>query len=182
MIRSDIKFTYEDYKNLPDSETKRYELLEGELVVVPSPGFRHQSISGNLESLLGAFARKNNLGIVVHAPLDVHLGDNVAQPDIMYISRGRSGVITRDEILGAPDLVVEILSSATAARDRTLKKTLYARHGVREMWIVDPEGETIEVAAAGKAGFETTGIYKKGERLVSHVLPGLKLDLRKVFG
>ncbi|MBI4334938.1 MAG: Uma2 family endonuclease [Chloroflexi bacterium] len=181
MVRSGIKFTYEDYRSLPESETKRYELLEGELVVAPSPNERHQSVSRNLEFLLFQFVKDNNLGTIYFASFDVHLGDNVLQPHIMYISRDRLSIITRDEIHGPPDLVIETLSPATAARDRNIKRTVYARRGVRELWIVDPEGEAIEVAKLGKAGLETTGIYKKGETLRSHVLPGFRPDLREVF-
>ncbi len=181
MLRPDIKFTYEDYKSLPEDETKRYELLEGELVVVPSPNEQHQSISRNLAFRLFQYVKENKLGTVYYAPFDVVLGDNVVQPDIMYVSRDRLGIITADEIRGAPDLVIEILSPATSARDRTLKRTLYARHGVRELWIVDPDGKTLEVARLGKAGLETTGVYRKGETPVSHVLPGLRLDLHEVF-
>ncbi|MBI4330707.1 MAG: Uma2 family endonuclease [Chloroflexi bacterium] len=181
MVRSDIKFTYEDYKNLPESETKRYELLEGELVVAPSPNEQHQSVSRNLEFLLFQYVKDNNLGTVYYAPFDVHLGENVLQPDIMYISQDRRHVITKDEIRGAPDLVIEILSPGTADKDRGLKRRLYARHGVREMWIVDPEAETIEVARPAKSGFETAGVYKRTETLVSSVLPGFRPDLREVF-
>lgn len=181
MVRSDIKFTYEDYKSLPESETKRYELLEGELVVVPSPNERHQSVSRNLEFLLFKFVKDNNLGTVYFAPFDVVLGGNVVQPDIMYISRDRLSIITKDEVRGAPDIVIEILSPATAARDRGLKRRLYGRHGVRELWIVDPDQETIEVANLGKTGLETTGVYKKGEILASPLLPGFQPDLGEVF-
>ncbi|MBI4333733.1 MAG: Uma2 family endonuclease [Chloroflexi bacterium] len=181
MVNSSIKFTYEDYKALPESETKRYELLEGELVVVPSPNVPHQSISLELVLSLARFVKDNHLGTVYDAPLDVHLGENVVQPDIMYISTERMGIVGREEIQGAPDLVIEILSPATGTRDRTLKKTLYARHGVRELWIVDPDKETIEVAKLARTGFETTGLFKKGEILTSPVLPGLRLDTREVF-
>ncbi|MBI4331177.1 MAG: Uma2 family endonuclease [Chloroflexi bacterium] len=182
MVRSDIKFTYEDYKNLPESETERYELLEGELVVVPSPNERHQSISGNLIRILSTFVRDNKLGRVYPAPFDVVFGEtNVLQPDTMYISRDRLSVITRENVHGAPDLVVEILSPATATRDRAIKRAIYARHGVREMWLVDPEQETVEVARLEKGGLETIGSYKKGNILVSEVLPGLRLKVDDVF-
>lgn len=65
MIKPQIKFTYRDYRNLPESETRRYELLEGELVMLPSPGERHQSISGNLEFILRGFVRDHNLGYIL---------------------------------------------------------------------------------------------------------------------
>ena len=87
MLKPKIKFTYSDYKNLPESETKRYELLEGELVMVPSPSIYHQRISRNLGSQLWDFIRRNTLGEIFYAPCDIILGDDVFQPDIIYVSK-----------------------------------------------------------------------------------------------
>ncbi|MBI4330163.1 MAG: Uma2 family endonuclease [Chloroflexi bacterium] len=101
----------------------------------------------------------------------MHVGDNVVQPDILYVSRDRLNVVTREEVHGVPDLVIEILSPGTADKDRGLKRRLYARHGVRELWLVDPEGETIEVTRPGKTGLETAGVYKKTETLTSPSFP-----------
>lgn len=180
MLKSKIKFTYTDYKNLPESETKRYELLEGELVMVPSPTTRHQKISANLEDVLRDFVRKQGLGFVHHAPLDVVFSEwDVAQPDIFFISKKRSEIITEENIRGAPDLVIEILSPATAERDRTYKRTLYARHGVKEYWLVDPDQRTIEVMKLGKKGFESAGVYTQS--LTSAILAGLTINLDEVF-
>ncbi len=184
-LKPRIKFTYEDYKSLPESETKRYELLEGELVMVPSPTEYHQRISGNLEFILRQFVRERDLGRVYDAPLDVVLGEGeereVVQPDIFFISKERSRIIAEEEIRGAPDLVVEIISPGTAERDRTYKKTLYARHGVREYWIVDPDAKTVEVFSLGERGFELIRTYKSGEVLNSPLLEGLEVPLEEVF-
>lgn len=128
MPKATIKFTYEDYKNLPESETKRYELIEGELCMVPSPTFEHQDIAANLGFALAKFVRDHKLGKVLHAPLGVVLDDeNVVQPDIIFISKVRSRIIHKEAIRGAPDWVIEILSPSTGERDRTVKKKLYAR-------------------------------------------------------
>ena len=180
-VNTKIKFTYKDYKSLPESETKRYELLEGELIMVPSPSTYHQRISGNLEFLLRDFVEKNKLGEVLYAPLDVHLGEDVVQPDILFISKERSKIITEEEIYGAPDLVIEIFSPTTAERDRTYKETLYARHRVREYWLVDPEEKTIEVLTLGKAGFENFGTYGKKDTLKSPIFPALNIKLSQIF-
>ena len=180
-----IKFTYEDYKSLPESETKRYELLEGDLVLVPSSTEYHQRISGNLEFVLRQFVREKGLGRVYHAPLDVVLGEGeereVVQPDIFFISKERSQIIAEEEIRGAPDLVIEVTSPATEDRDRHYKKTLYARHGVKEYWIVDPKGKTVEVYTLGTQGFELVKVYKAEEILESPLLSELRVDLREVF-
>ncbi len=180
MAEFKIKFTYKDYKNLPESETKRYELLEGELIMVPSPNERHQSISGNLEFILRKFVREYNLGFIYDAPLDVVFSqEDVAQPDILFILKEHSQIIAEENICGAPDLIIEILSPATAERDRTYKRTLYARHGVKEYWLVDPEERAIEVMRLGQKGFETVGIHTK--TLTSPTFPGLSINLAEVF-
>jgi len=166
-VNTKIKFTYKDYKSLPESETNRYELMEGELITVPSPNFKHQSISGNLEFILREFIQKKNLGTIIYAPLDVHLGDNVIQPDILFVSRERSYVITEEEVRGAPDLVIEILSPATAQRDRTYKRTLYAQYGVQEYWIVDPEEKIIEVLTLKEKGYKITPSLSRNNRHIS---------------
>jgi len=180
-LNTKIKFTYKDYKSLPESETKRYELIEGELIMVPSPNEYHQRISRKIEFLLQDFVEKNKLGEVYYAPLDVHLGEDVVQPDILFVSKARSKIITKEEILGAPDLVIEILSPATAERDRTYKKTLYARHGVQEYWIVDPGEKIVEVMTLGKTGFESSGVYGKMSTLKSTIFPDLTIKLSDVF-
>lgn len=181
-LNTKIKFTYEDYKSLPESETKRYELLEGELIMVPSPSFKHQLILANLADHLREFVGKNDLGMVLFAPLDVILSEGtVLQPDILFIARKRADIAVGEGIHGAPDLVIEILSPATAERDRTYKRTLYARHGVREYWIVDPEAKTVEVFSLGERGFELLRAYTGTQRLGSPLMEGLTIDLRKVF-
>ena len=182
MVRSKIKYTYKDYRNLPESETKRYELVEGELIMVPSPTTDHQRISWNLERMLGDFVQRHDLGLLLHAPLDVVFSqEDVVQPDIFFISKERWQIITKENIQGAPDLIVEVLSLATAGRDRTYKRTLYARHGVTEYWIVAPEEGSIEVMKLGEAGFETVDIYRRRNTLTSPLLKGLQLDVGTVF-
>lgn len=184
-LKTRIKFTYDDYKSLPGSETKRYELLGGELYMVPSPSFKHQLVSGNLELLLRNFVAENELGIILDAPFDVVFGEGeereVVQPDIFFISKERTGIISEEEICGAPDLIVEIISPGTEERDRGYKKTLYARHGVKEYWIVDPEAKTVELFTLGEKGFELVRAYKGTEVLKPPLLEGLEVDLKEVF-
>ncbi len=177
-----IPFTVRDYKALPESETKRYELLGGELVVVPSPTWKHQEISSRLQFHLQAFVDEHDLGHVVGAPLDVVLSEeDVVQPDILYISHERASIIREDGVYGAPDLIVEILSPSTAERDRTYKKTLYARHGVQEYWIVDPALSAVEVFTLKEESWERAALCNVEEALRSPLLPGLEISLTKVF-
>ena len=175
-----IKFTYEDYRNTP--EDKRYELLDGELVTMPSPKEIHQRLSMNLGVSLHLFVDENGLGRVYVAPFDVVLTDtDVVQPDLMFVSNERSHIITEDNIRGAPDLVVEILSPSTADKDRTFKRALYARHGVREYWMVDHLAKTVTVLLLGERGFDLVGIYGEGQTLTSPMLEGFTLDLREML-
>jgi Uma2 family endonuclease len=184
--KAQIKFTYEDYKSLPYLERQRYELLEGELIpMTPSPGEPHQRTVANLGFHLQMFVRHHRLGSVYYAPLDVVLGEpgeeQVVQPDILFISQRRRRIIRDEEIRGAPDLVVEVISASTRERDRIFKRRLYAKYGVKEYWIVDPEAKTIEVLTLGERGYERAGVYTEGEVLRSPLLAGLQIPLDEVF-
>ncbi len=175
-----IKFTYEDYLNTPDD--KRYELLDGELVMPPAPGELHQSVSGMLGWKLVQFAVENRLGRVYHAPFDVVLSNtDVVQPDLIFVSNERADIITPANIQGAPDLVVEILSPSTATRDKTFKRSLYARHGITEYWMVDLTEKNITILRLGERGFEVINTYGEGETLTSPTLQGFTLDLDDIF-
>lgn len=175
-----VKFTYEDYLNTP--EDKRYELIDGELFMTPAPGELHQRVSILLGSKLFQFASENNLGRVYVAPFDVVLSDlDVVQPDLLFVSNERSRIITPENVQGAPDLVVEILSPSTATRDTTFKRVLYARYGVREYWMVDTQEATITVLLPGDRGLEVADVYGEGETLTSATLQGFQLNIDDVF-
>ena len=134
----DIRLTYEDYCRLP-SDGKRYEIIDGELFVTPSPFRPHQRVVTRLTRYLSTFVEENELGEVFVAPFDVVFSRfDVVEPDLLYVSKGRLSVLTEKNVQGAPDLVVEVLSPSTAETDRTIKLKLYARYGVQEHWIIDP--------------------------------------------
>jgi Uma2 family endonuclease len=180
VLNVETKLTYADY--LETSDDERYELLNGELILSPSPKEIHQYISSILHIMIGTFVRERSLGKVYFSPFDVVLSDtNVVQPDILFISNERADIITSDNVQGAPDLVVEILSPATAERDRTVKLDLYAQHGVKEYWIVDPDAKTITVLLRGEGGLGVVGIYGEGETLRSPTLAGFSADVQEVF-
>ena len=180
MISTAMKHTYADY--LETSDDERYELLHGELVMAPAPREIHQYVLINLIIAIGASVKKHNLGEVYSAPTDVVLSDlNVVQPDLLFISNERAHSITPDNIQGAPDLVVEILSPATAERDRNVKFELYAEHGVHEYWIVDPDARTITVFLLDEGAFEEVDTYSEGETLTSPMLTGFTFKLEGKF-
>jgi len=182
VVNPHIRFTYEDYKSLPESFTKRYELLNGDIVMVPAPTTIHQFIAANLEFILQNFVRAHDLGFVLFSPIDVVFGQGndreVVQPDLLYVSHPRRAIITEEEIQGAPDLIAEILSPGTETRDRGYKKHLYGRYGVQEYWIVDPVLRTVEVYTGEQ--FDCRQL-SGDQALTSSLFPGLEIPLNEVF-
>lgn len=181
-VEKKARFTYEDYQNLPPSETKRYELIDGDLIMVPSPTWTHQRTVAATFVQLDNHVRSGGLGEVVTAPLDVHLGEELVQPDIIYVSRQRLGIVTEKELTDGPDLVIEVLSPDTRGRDRSYKRRLYFRHGVLEYWLMDSKERSVEVLGRGESDFERIGLYRHPEVVRSQVLPELELRLGEVFG
>ena len=181
----DIPLTYEDYKALSASTDDRYELIDGEIFMVPAPTVAHQVVSRNLSVLLQLHVRAKSCGLVLYAPVDVVLGAgarrSVVQPDVLFVSDERLGLVTKAEVVGAPDLIVEILSPGTAERDRSQKMTLYERNRVREYWIVDVELESIEVFVLSARGYERPLRYDAGDTLISAIVPGLEVSVAEVF-
>ena len=144
-----VRLTVQDYLDIPDEDENRYELIDGELYMAPAPSWEHQESSGNLYSILRTFVLAARLGRVVYSPIDVFLsGEDVFQPDIIFVSAERLDIIHGDGVHGAPDLVVEILSPGTERIDRTVKSERYARFDVREYWQADPVAKTIAVLRA----------------------------------
>lgn len=174
------KHTYEDYLKTPDDE--RYELIEGDLLMTPSPVTKHQRILGNLYFEMKISLRDKATGELFIAPFDVYLdNENVVQPDILFISKERSNIICEKNIQGAPDLVIEILSESSAYRDLVQKKKLYARFGIKEYWIVIPEEESTEVYILKDNTYIPNKAYSKDDTLESLCLKDLKVELKNIF-
>lgn len=173
-------YTYADYLKLDDAN--RYELIEGELAVTPSPGLKHQHVTDNLATEIKSFVLEKGLGIVIQSPFDVVLSEGVVlQPDILFVSRERYHLFTRACLRGAPDLVVEVISPSTGGRDRIKKSRLYQRCGVPELWLIDPEARTAEVLTNSEKGWYQAGAYDEENVLTSPILPGLQINLNEVF-
>ena len=177
-----IKLTFEEFCQLPESVLP-HELIDGELRMPAAPNWRHQRILWHVARRLGSYVEDLFLGYIVMSPIDVVLDRDrplVLQPDLVYISRARASII-RDKIYGAPDLTVEIFSGSGALFDRTEKAALYAKYGVREYWLVDPEAEVIEVRRLEAHGYETVGRFGRGDALRSTLFPGLHLPIDPIF-
>jgi Uma2 family endonuclease len=182
MATTTIQLTVEDLEIIPEERVgDRHELIDGELFVTPVPVSKHQAISFNLTLALGNFTRRKRLGEVRTAPSGVRLHDDtLVIPDLVFVARGRLKTIGEKTIDGPPDLVVEILSPGTRRRDLTTKRELYARFGVPEYWIVDPDAKTLTVLVVYEGRYESSAQKENGE-VNSHILPGLALTLEQVF-
>ncbi len=178
-----VKFTYEDLLNFQD-DGKRHEIIDGEHFVTPSPNTKHQAVSTNLAAILWTYLQEHPIGAVFAAPLDVVFSDfDVVEPDILYISRERAGVLTEKHVRGAPDLVVEILSPGTRKTDEATKRRLYERFDVTEYWVVDPELDAIKIYRRVKGAFARVAELgaEAGDTLTTPLLPGFAVSLAAVF-
>ena len=175
------KLTYEDYLLIPE-DGRRHEILDGEHYVTAAPFLRHQRISIRLSSRLFFFADRHGLGEVLTAPADVVLSLNdVVQPDILFISKARSGIARERSVQGAPDLVIEILSKSTRSRDEGLKRERYELLGVTEYWTVDPETRTAKVYRRRGERLSPAAEISGDGVLSTPLLPGLEIVLSEIF-
>jgi Uma2 family endonuclease len=175
------RLTFADLERMPD-DGRRYELYDGEVVVVPAPLPIHQIIQHRLNEILTACARQQG-GISVDSPVDVLFTDrDVLQPDIVYFARERRHLIdVRRVIRHAPDLCVEVVSPSTAKRDRGAKMQTFARFGVKEYWIVETEPAAIEVYELDGDCYQLRLRAGGSDVLTSPMLPGLNVMLEQVF-
>lgn len=173
-------YTYADYALLPEGAP--YQLIGGKLVMTPSPIPYHQSISMRLELKLASHVLEKNLGMVYYAPLDVYLEETETyQPDIIFIAKDRLFIIESTKINGAPDLVVEILSPSTAYYDLKKKFKVYAKHGVKEYWIVDPLEKSVEVYTGIDGKFTLGQRVEKEGVISSEVVRGFAVEIKDIF-
>ena len=154
-----VVLTYEDLAALP-ADGKRYELHEGEISITAAPRPRYQQVVGNLYLILAEHVRRLRLGEIFLSPIDVILARiTVLEPDLVYLDQERLARVSERAIEGAPTLAIEVLSPATAANDRGIKRQLYVRYAVPHYWIVDLDARVIE-------SYRLTGNdYEPGPRL-----------------
>ncbi len=175
------KHTIKDYKLLPEGAP--YQLIEGELIMTPSPTTFHQIISANLFKKASKFVDERKGGIVLYSPIDIYLDDeNVFQPDIVFISKQRRDIIKDDGIHGVPDMVIEILSPSTAYYDIKKKYKIYEKFGVKEYWIVDPEMKGVELFTLTEQGkFLLSSSLSEQGTVKSGILNGFEMTLEEIF-
>lgn len=173
------KLTVHQYFEYPET-VRPMELVYGFVREPAMPNYEHQRIATRLLALMYAHVMQQGTGEVL-APMDVVLDEAAAlvvQPDIVFVSRDRRGII-KERIWGPPDLVVEILSPSTARRDRTVKVGWYRKHGVRECWLVDARTQGVEVIEFQSS--TPSRMFRGPERLRSAVLPDLNIPAEQIF-
>ncbi len=176
-----ILITAADYRQLPEGPPY-FQLIEGKLYMSPSPDFWHQSVSLNVAVLLRNYVKRNPVGRVCAAPSDVELDfANIYQPDVYFIANDRLHILSKQGPVGAPNLVVEVLSRSTARLDKGAKRRIYAQAGVEELWLVDKEKRVVTVYRFGKSVDELAGVYNMRQKFTSPLLPRLKVAVAEVF-
>lgn len=171
--------TYEDFAAYPDDLVRR-EIIGGEMFVTPSPVVRHQDIAGALYNAFSNHVRVRGGGRVFIAPLDVLLSEHdVVEPDVVFVATHRLDIVQEKNLVGAPSLLVEVVSDSRT--DRVRKRALYERAGVPEYWIVDPDADRVEIYRRRGGEYGKIEIVEAGETLTTELLPGLSIDLAELF-
>lgn len=174
-------FTYDELSAVVQETNQPHELWDGELIMAPSPIADHQRIASNFFKSLDGWVRKQSLGEVFFAPIDMVLSPHRSmQPDVAFIARENLGII-RDVIRGPADLVAEIVSPSSRQRDRIDKKDLYEQHSVKEYWIIDPEARSVDVLALDARQYSLAGRNVAGETAASVLLAGFTVAVDTLF-
>ncbi len=178
---ADPRVSFAELQQWPD-DGRRYELYDGEVIMVPMPFPRHQRAALHIGEILIEYERATG-GLVFDVPIDIVFSEhNVIQPDLVFFRKERRHLIDMMQATrAAPDLAVEVASRSTEARDRGRKMQLLARFGVPEYWIVDPVKNTLEIYTLTASGYEVAGACDERQDVRSPTLPGLSFQARRVF-
>jgi Uma2 family endonuclease len=186
MVKQNVgstQLTYDDYVLFPE-DGQRHEIIDGDHYMTPAPRTKHQKVSINLSASMHSFVKEHSLGLVFAAPCDVILSSkNVVQPDLIFVSTACTSIVTEDNIQGAPDIVIEIISERTRKKDEIIKRKLYERFGIREYWLLDPELETVKIYRRAEHGYGRALELSKENRdvLTTDLLPDFRLSLAAIF-
>ncbi len=174
------RMSYEEYLAWHGEEGNAGEWVQGEVIPFVPPGLRHQRILRFLTLLLSAFVDSRHLGELIVAPFEMRLADldRSREPDLLFVATEHLERFDAQRLNGAADVVVEILSTSSATRDRRDKLAEYAAAGIPEYWIIDPRFDPaiVELCTLTEDGYyapippDSTGI------IASIVLDGLTID------
>ena len=183
-VKPKAKLTGDDYLRLtpPSHRGVRYQLIEGELIEMAGASRAHQRAIGGLYLSLQSAIEAGGIGELLMAPFDVHIDEhNTFQPDLLFVSAERQHILNERGAIGAPDLVVEVLSESTRRRDLEVKLPVYARNGVREMLAVDLDAETVAKYVGDGQAMTLERVYGPDDVLTSDVMPGVAIELGPIF-
>jgi len=174
-VSARTRWTVDHLDELPDDEWKRYEIIDGELLVTKSPRNEHQSTCGRFHQALVTWNDVTDLGHVLFAPGVIFSPVDSVIPDVVWVSRERRAAIERADghMYGAPELVIEVLSPGTTneQRDREKKLTLYSRYGVQEYWIPDWRTQTVDVYRQRDGQLQLVATLGRDDTLTPPLLP-----------
>lgn len=180
-IATSDKWTYERLVNELPNE-RFYEIRNYQLIEMSSPKPRHQTILSNFYDELKKFVKAQKNGKVFFAPTDVILSEGVVCiPDILFISNENKDIIKENAIFGSPDLIVEVVSKGSVARDYVEKKNDYEKYGVKEYWIIDPRNESVWVYCLENSKYELHMVVEEAETLKSKILDGFEIQYSVIF-
>lgn len=181
MARQKLVLTYEDYLKMPDDRTRK-QIIGGDLYVTAAPSPLHQRVVVELTSILHAHAREHGLGTILVAPVDLVLSQvDVVQPDILFVAEANRHIIGAAAVQGVPDLVIEVLSPSTLKIDRDRKMDLYARAGIPEYWIVDPDSRAAELYRLAQGAYRLERCVPDDDVIRSTLFPGLAVGLHNIW-
>lgn len=179
-----MRMTADEYEKLSE-DGYRYEVIDGVVVMAPSPSYGHQSVASQIEWQIMTYLSKHPVGRVVHE-IDINFDrTHVYRPDLVFLSTARFPRPT-DRVRVAPDMILEVLSPATRALDLNTKREDYERFGVTEYWIVDPAAQSLtflRLTERGKGALATLGyqpVAARGSKFKSEAIPGFTLDIAAV--
>jgi Uma2 family endonuclease len=170
----------DEYLSGPE-DMRRRELVWGVVREPPAARFGHQTVVTQITVLLRTHVHGRGLGVVCVSPADVVLDKEkalIVQPDVFFISKERMDMV-RDQVWGAPDLVVEVASPGTARYDRTTKLGWYRTYGARECWLIDTKRRVVTVVTF--EGEAPTRSFTGDEQVESAVLPEFRTAAREFF-
>ncbi|MBM4424131.1 MAG: Uma2 family endonuclease [Chloroflexi bacterium] len=183
--RSPDRWTTRDLEHYPVEEGKRYEIIEGELLVTTQPHWHHQGTSDAIALELNLWIRQGGNGQVRSAPGVLFDDENAVAPDVVWVSGERLPHVLGDDgkLHESPDLVAEVLSpgARNERRDREAKLRLYSQRGVREYWIADWREKRLEVYRRENAVLRLAVTLYADDDLTSPLLPGFNVKVASLF-
>jgi Uma2 family endonuclease len=181
MKAANPRVSFAELQQWPD-DGRRYELDDGQVIVVPTPFPRQQRVAAHVGDVLYEYEHATR-GIVFRVPIDIVFSEyDVFQPDVVFFRKERRHLINMMQATRVPpDLAVEVLSRSTETRDRGRKMETFARFGVPEYWIVDAAANTLEIYALAGTDYRLVAVYDETQEVSSPTLPGLSFPARRIF-